>query len=336
MKSFLAIKAGEAKGSFLTEENMSALRSHGPVTDPVADGAELTPELVRSAVGDSEVYFTCWGSPRLDAGILERAPKLRLLTHLCGTVVPFVSDEMWDRGIRVISGNDFFAESVAEGTIGYILSAQRDIPGYSRRLKENGIWKHPGPYNQGLIGKKIGIVSYGAVARHLVRMLQPFRPEIYLYDIRPLPEEDVKKYKITQVPLETLFAECEIITLHTPLNEHTRHLVGKPLLDLIKPGALFVNTSRGAVVDQAALEESLADGRYRAFLDVFEKEPPLPGCPLYRLPNVTMMPHMAGPTYDMRKYIASRLIAESAGFIDGDGPLPHEITREAAAQMSRK
>ena len=335
MKSFLALKPNDSKKSFLTEDNMRALRSHGPVVDPT-DGGELTVDRIRETIGDSEVYFTCWGSPRLSAEILEAAPNLKLLTHLCGTVVPFVSDEMWDRGIRVISGNDFFAESVAEGTIGYILSAQRDIPGYSRKLKEQGLWKADGPFNQGLLGKRIGIVSYGAVARHLVRLLQPFRPEIYLYDIRPLPAEDIEKYHIRQVTLEEIFSECEIISLHTPLNEHTRHLVGKPLLDLIKPDALFVNTSRGAVVDQAALEEALASGRFRAFLDVYEKEPPLPECPLYLLPNVTMMPHMAGPTYDMRKYIASKLIAESAGFIDGSGPLPHEITREVADQMTRK
>ena len=106
----------------------------------------------------------------------------------------FVSDEMWQRGVRVISGNDFFAESVAEGTIGYMLTALRDIPMYCTRLKREKAWKTSEDTNRGLLGKTIGIVSYGAIARHLVRMLQPFRVKIKVYDIKPLPEDHKEKY----------------------------------------------------------------------------------------------------------------------------------------------
>ena len=333
LRSFIAIKPGTAKDSFLTENNRKLLSSFGQVTDP---GESLTDGSFIRMIGDAEVYFTCWGSPRLGGEVLEAAPKVRLLTHLCGTVVPFVSDEMWDRGIRVVSGNDFFAESVAEGTIGYIMSALRDIPGYSRRLKENKEWKGSDAYSEGMLGRTIGIVSYGAVARHLVRMLQPFRMKIMVYDIVPLPEEDKEKYGLEQATLPEIFSSCDIISVHTPLNPATHRLIGRELFSLIKPGSLFVNTSRGKVIDQEALEDALEAGRFRAVLDVYEKEPPLPDCRLYTLPNVLMMPHMAGPTVDLRKYIAERLITESAGFIDGGGPLPHEITRAKAVQMSAK
>ena len=78
---------------------------------------QMPPEEIADAIGNSDVYITLWGSPRLDESILKKAPSLKLLTHLAGTVVPFVSDELWERGIRVISGNDYFAESVAEGTL---------------------------------------------------------------------------------------------------------------------------------------------------------------------------------------------------------------------------
>ena len=103
---------------------------------------------------------------------------------------------------------------------------------------------------------------------------------------------------------------------------------------MIKPGALFVNTSRGQIVDEQALCRELADGRFRAFLDVFEKEPLPADSPLYELPNVFIMPHMAGPTVDLRRMIAHDLLIESAAFIDRGEGLKDEITRARAEKMS--
>jgi phosphoglycerate dehydrogenase-like enzyme len=90
------------------------------------------------------------------------------------------------------------------------------------------------------------------------------------------------------------------------------------------------------VVDQAALEAELADGRFRAFLDVYEKEPPPPECSLYRLPNVMMMPHMGGPTIDLRRYIAADLLRETAAFLADGTPSPSEITPAMARTMSAR
>jgi D-3-phosphoglycerate dehydrogenase len=180
----------------------------------------------------------------------------------------------------------------------------------------------------------VGLVSYGAIAKALVKLLKPFRVKLLVYDIVPIPEEDKKEYNITQVSLETVFAESDIVSVHTPLNPHTHHLIGKELFSLIKPGALFLNTARGGVLNQAELEDELEKGRFRAFLDVYEQEPPPPDCRLFNLPNVTMMPHMGGPTIDLRQYIARDLLLESAAFIDRGEPLQHEVSREMAAQMS--
>ena len=186
------------------------------------------------------------------------------------------------------------------------------------------------------MGKKIGIVSYGTIARKLVKILAQFKVSIMVYDIKPLPESDVSLYGLRQASLEQIFAECDIISLHTPLFDATRHLIGEPLLSTIKDGALLVNTSRGAIIDQCALERELAKERFRAVLDVFEKEPPEDNCPRYSLPNVMMIPHMAGPTIDMRAYITRELLLEAAGYIDQKKPLIHEITRQMAATMSEK
>ncbi len=334
MKSYVTLPKNSVFPTFFTDENTALAESLGEVVWNDKE-VQLTPEEIAESIGDCEVYVTGWGSPRLDARILDAAPNLKLLVHLCGTVVPVVSEELWERGIRVISGNDFFAESVAEGTIGYILSALREIPKYSSRLKNEKKWKTSADTNRGLLGKTVGIVSYGAIAHHLVRMLQPFRVNIKLYDIKPIPEADKARYNISEASLEEVFSTCDIVTVHTPLNEHTHHLIGEELLSLLPEDALFVNTSRGAVVDQAALERELASGRFRAFLDVYEKEPLPAESRLYDLPNVILMPHMGGPTVDLRRDITKSLLIEASDFLKNGAPLPHEITRAAASMMSR-
>ena len=334
MKSFVTLPKNSVFPTFFTQENIELIKSLGDV-EWNEGSVHLTPEEISRRIGESEIYVTGWGSPRLDGKILDAAPDLRLLVHLCGTVVPFVSDEMWDRGIRVISGNDFFAESVAEGTIGYMLTALRDIPKYSTRLKNEKTWKNSDDTNRGLLGKTVGIVSYGAIARHLVRMLQPFRVNIKIYDIKPLPQSDKEKYHLKEASLEEIFSSCDIVTLHTPLNDATHHLVGEGLLSLLPEGTLFVNTSRGPIVDQSALERELKKGKFRALLDVYEKEPLPLDSELYGLDNVILMPHMAGPTIDLRRDITKALLTEAYEFLTNGAPLAHEISRESASMMSR-
>lgn len=334
MKSFVTLPKNSVFPTFFTDENVALAESLGEVVWNEKE-IQLTHEEIAENIGDSEIYVTGWGSPRLDSRILDSAPNLKLLVHLCGTVVPVVSDELWERGIRVISGNDFFAESVAEGTIGYILSALRDIPKYSSRLKNEKKWKTSADINSGLLGKTVGIVSYGAIAHHLVRMLQPFRVKIKIYDIKPIPDEDRARYNIAEASLKEVFSTCEIVTVHTPLNDKTHHLIGEELLSLLPEDALFVNTSRGAVVDQEALERELARGRFRAFLDVYEKEPLPAESRLYGLQNVILMPHMGGPTVDLRRDITRSLLIEASEFLKNGAPLLHEITRAAASMMSR-
>jgi len=333
MKTFIAALKDDVRDTFLTGRNMELLKSFGEVRE--AEG-ELTVESIRKSIGDAEVYMTVWGSPRLDREILDAAPNLRLLVHLCGSVAPFVSDALYDRGVRVISGNPYFAESTAEGALAYMFAAQREIPRYSTDLQKKKAWRDQNAYSRSVLGKTVGIVSYGAVAKNLVRMLKPFRVRLLIYDIVPIPASDREEYGIEQVSLERIFSEADIISIHTPLNTETRHMIGRDLLEKIKPDALLVNAARGAIIDQTALEEILAEGRFRAALDVYEKEPIPEDCLFYNEDNVLMMPHMAGPTEDLREEIALKMITESHEFIDLGKPLRTEISRQAAARMTEK
>ena len=333
MKAFVSLPKNSGFAHFFPEENVALASSLGEIRwNPHA--RHLSAEEIAADIGDAEVYVTGWGSPALDRTILDAAPNLHLLAHLCGSVSPFVSEALWERGVRVICGNDFFAESVAEGTIGYMLSSLRDIPKYSHALKTEGKWKTSRDYTRSLLGKTVGIISYGAIARHLVRMLQPFRVKIMVYDIAPLPESDVLRYGLTAASMEEIFSTADIITVHTPLYDKTYHMIGEDLFRRIPDNALFINTSRGAIIDEAALVSALQDGRFSAVLDVYETEPLPESSPLRQLPNALLMPHMGGPTTDLLKEITREILLEAAAYIDRGEPLRHEITRERADTMT--
>lgn len=336
MKAIITLPKNEMSDTFFTKENIELANSLGEIIWNDSD-SPMTVDEIKKHIADCDVYVTCWGSPRLDKEILDCAPKLKLLTHVAGTVVPFVSDEMWERGIRVICGNDYFAESVAEGTIAYMLAALRNIPQYSMQLMKDGIWAGGNAPSDSLIYKKVGIISYGAIAKHLVKKLQPFNVELLVYDIVDIPQEDQEKYNFRQASLEEIFSSCEIISLHTPLNDKTHHLIDDRLLSMIQKNALLVNTSRGGIIDQQALTRHLEKGDFNAMLDVLEKEPIDKDDKLLALPNVLLMPHKGGPTINLRKVITRDLMLESKAFIDDGKELlaKDEITRERAVLMSR-
>ena len=336
MKAIVTIPKNQMFDTFFSAENIELAESLGEIVWNVYD-RHLTVDEIKERIADCDVYITCWGSPRLDKEILDCAPKLKLLTHVAGTVVPFVSDEMWERGIRVICGNDYFAESVAEGTIAYMLSSLRMIPHYSTQLMKEGIWAGGNDWSDSLIYKKVGLISYGAIAKHLVKKLQPFNVELLVYDIVDIPMEDQQKYGFRQASMEEIFSTCDIVSVHTPYNEHTHHLIDDKCFSMMKKDSLFVNTSRGGVVDQAALTNHLVNGDFNAMLDVLEKEPIDKDDVLLTLPNVLLMPHRGGPTINLRKVITKNLLLESKAFVDDGIELlvKDEITRERAVQMSK-
>ncbi len=335
MKAYIAIGDTAKRAQFFPEDVKNYVESIADIKWGTGDYV-TTEEVVRDIDPDTDIYVTLWGSPRLDTEILAAAPNIKLLVHLAGTVVPFVSDPMWDKGIRALSGNDHFAESVAEGCIAYMTTALRRINYFCTSLKENRDWKGASDYAYGLLDRTVGLVSLGAISKYLIEMLQPFGCKIKVYSRKPLGEEYTSR-GIEQASLEEIFSTCDVISIHTAYNDHTHHMIGADLFKLIKPGALFLNTARGAVLDEAALIEELKDGRFTALLDVFEQEPPAEDSPLYTLDNVIMMPHMGGPTTDRYPFIVRDLFTEARNYVDGKKTdLQYEISREAAASMTRR
>lgn len=331
MRIFVEMPKDAITDSFLTAENISFLETLGEVTYNTGD-QHLTPEEFRDALEGVDVCVCGWGVPRFDEYVLEKADKLKIIAYTAGTVSKFVTDAIYDRGIHVLSGNEAFAISVAEGTMGYMIAAQRDLRGYESLMREKG-WRTPSFSNRSLLGKTVGIVGFGTISKYLLEMLKPFRVNILLYSNHTSCEE-AQRLGVKKATLEEIFSTCDIITLHCARNPANYHLVNRQRLEQMKPGALIVNTSRGDVIDEQALVECLQTGRIRAALDVFEKEPLPMESPLRTMENVYLQPHLGGPTMDYR-YAAARLVLEDIQRFRQGLPMENEISRQRSAMMTK-
>ena len=333
MKALVAINKDKTFDTFFTKDNIDYAESLGEIV--WLDTATASADELKEKIKDCDTYITCWGSPALTPEILDYAPKLKLLTHLGSTVVPVVCDEVYKRGIKVISGFDYYSKSTAEGAVAYMLAALRNIPFYSERLKSKKIWREVDDYTDGLLYKSVGIVGFGGVGRYVAQMLKPFDTQIKVYDIAQISKEEKEQYSITQCDIEEIFTTCDIISLHLPYNDSTYHIIDDALLSKTKSGALLVNTARGAVVDEQAMIKHLKSGDFNAALDVYEKEPIDLNSPLLLIDNVLMLPHQAGPTVNLRAVITRKLIEESADYIDKNIPLINEISAAKSQNMSK-
>lgn len=217
-----------------------------------------------------DVCITGWGCKRFDKNVLENANELKIVAHTGGTVAPIVSDYLYEKGIKVISGNLIYAESVAEGVIAYILAALRDIPYYSKLMNEGG-WKSADYYIEGLLDKTVGLVGFGTITRYVIGFLKPYRTKIKVFS-KHIDQESIDKYGIQKASLEEIFTTCKIISIHSSKRPDTYHMIDKKLLQMIPDDSLFINTARGSIVDEEALTEELSKGRFKAVLDVFEVE----------------------------------------------------------------
>lgn len=332
MKILVTLPPGNAKNTFFPVGIMKQVELLGKVTWIRLED-QLNKNELKETLRSADVCITGWGCPRLDRDMLETAGNLKIVAHTGGTVARLVSDYLFDRGIKVISGNAIYAESVAEGVIAYMLSALRNISFFAGEVQA-GRWGTEVVYNEGLLEKTVGIVGYGMIAANLVRMLEPFKVKKKVF-AGHVTEEMCRSGNFKKAEsLEEIFSTCEIISLNISLTPDTFHMIGKNLLELIPEGALLVNTARGSIIDERALEELLPQKRFRAILDVFEEEPLPSHSKLRNLDNVILMPHMAGPTMDRRSMVTSELLIDIGNFFEGK-QLKYEISREYAAFMTR-
>ena len=330
MKIYITMPKDAQSDTFLTPAVMEKLNALGEVKQNPF-GRKLTADEVVEWANDADVLITCWGSCKYFKKDVERMPNLKLIAHSAGTVAPIVAPDVYETNVKVISGNDVFAKSVAEGCLCYTLAALRRLEHYIGVMRDGG-FKERVFYNRGLFGKKLGIVGFGAIARHFLNLVRWFDLEVLIYSSH-LSNEEAAKYGGRTASLEEIFSECDVISIHASNTAKTQGMITRQLMERMKPDALLVNTARGAVIDEPAMFEMLLDGKFYAALDVYAEEPPAPDAPIRKCKNALLMPHMGGPTIDMRGVVLLELSKDFARLEKGE-PLVNEITADAAARMT--
>jgi len=203
--------------------------------------------------------------------------------------------------IPICSNGGANSVAVAEHAIMLMLAVYRKLVAFHQNVAA-GRWHRGIPRTEDIYeieGKTVGIIGLGNIGQQVAKRLRAFDARLIYYDLfRRSPTEEAA-LGVEYVPLNVLLETADIVTLHVPLNETTRHLIGEAELRRMKPKAVLINTCRGEVVDEAALVAALQERRLMAAgLDCQEKEPADPQNPLLKLANVTLTPHNAGPTVD--------------------------------------
>ncbi len=243
-------------------------------------------------LAEAEVIFSGWSMARCDEEFLAAAPKLRAIFYAAGSVDYFVTDALWRRGVVVSSANTALALTVAEFTLGQILLSLRSMWRQSDMM--HAARRPIRLPSAGIHGGVVGLVSLGTVGRCLIELLRPFHLRVAAHDPL-LSDGEIRAMGADPVSLEKLFAVSDVVSLHTPVLPETLGMVRGHHLARMKPGATFINTARGVLVNEPEMVEVLARRPdLYALLDVTHPEPAPPSSPLYDLPNVVLTPHVAG------------------------------------------
>lgn len=244
--------------------------------------------------------------------VLENCKNLKMISVAFTGVDHIAMDYCREKGITVSNCAGYSTESVAELVFGMLISLYRNIIRCDEVVRNGGT--KDGLVGFEIKGKKFGIVGTGAIGLKTAEIAKAFGCMVYAYS---RTQKEIEG--ITYLPLDELFSECDIISLHVPLTESTKGLINAEKLALMKKTAVLINTARGPVVDSSALAEALADGKIAgACIDVFENEPPVAKeHPLLNAPNVIATPHIAFATAEAMEIRAGMVFENVTAYLDG-------------------
>ncbi|TYP76567.1 hydroxyacid dehydrogenase [Paenibacillus methanolicus] len=281
-----------------------------------------SPSLAAELAEDADVVITSWGCPPLDAAILDRCPKLGLVLHAAGTVKPILSPEIPARGIRIGTANEALARGVAETALGLAIVSLKNMWQLSRNTRE-GEWDKQRERVRELYEVTVGIIGAGLSGRHLIRLLRQFEVRVLVSDPF-VSDEEIGAMGAVKADLDTLLLSSDVVSIHAPSIPETDRMMNARTLGLMKDDAILINTARGSLIDENALVAELRKGRLWACLDVTHPEPPDAGHPFRSLPNVTLLPHIAGAENNGLQRIGA-YIADEVERYAGGTPLQGEV-----------
>jgi len=323
--SILAALSAEELRDFLPGALLDEVRGLTPEFTHYDTASRNREEFAaRLAAADPEVLLACWTTPALPSRL---PPRLRYVCYLCGSIRQLVTREQLEQGLLITNWGGSISRIVAEWALFHILACLRRATYWTIAMHRAGAWKNGGTETASLFGRSVGLHGFGLIARELVRLLQPFGCEISVF-APDVNAETGRRHGVKAAPsLTSLFADHDIIVELAPLNAHTVGTVREEHLRLIRPGGVFVNVGRGAVVDEDALLRVAQEGKIMVGLDVYRVEPLPVDSPFRGLSNVSLTPHIAGPTTDRRRDAGAHSLENLRAYVAGR-PLRAVITPE--------
>lgn len=292
----------------------------GPATPLPAAGVEA---LVKEHRPDA--ILTCWA--QVSAAAIASAPGLRIVARLGVGLDNIAVDAATERNIQVTNVPDYCVEEVSDHAVGFALAWTRGIASFDREVRA-GRWAPSDAKLRRLATLTVGVIGFGRIGRATARKLGVFGCRLLAHD----PYLSGSNDGIDCVALDTLLAESDIVIVHAPLTDGTRHLINRERLALMRPGGLLINVSRGGIVDTGAVIEALQSGQLSgAALDVLESEPAVPP-QLLEQAGATLTPHVAFSSDASLIELRRRAAEEVVRVLQGAAPQNPCNLRQASPQ----
>ena len=282
---------------------------------------DASDEAARKALAQAD--FVLVATHPLPESLIDAAPNLRMIQHQGVGYEKTDVQAAARRGIPVALCPAGTIIGVAEHTFLMILAVYKQLVRADRSVRE-GEWLQFGlrAGSFEIAGKTLGLVGFGRIGQEVAKRARAFQAQVVYYDVIRQNEEQERSLGVRYLPFDELLALSDIVSLHLPVTPDSRHLINANTLQKMKRGAVLVNTSRGALVDEQALEAALDSGQIGgAGLDVFEKEPPDVNNPLFKRWNVVVTPHISAGTKDALVAKMDSAFANMVRVTEGKQPL---------------
>ena len=256
-------------------------------------GRPMTRDELLTVVGDIDGVVV--GVDTWNEKIFAHAPKLRAMARFGVGVDNIDLAAAKAHGIQVTNAKGMNSNPVAELTVGLILSTLRNVPAFNASIRE-GKWDRF--MGRDLAGMTVGLLGFGDIAQRVAKKLSGFDVSICAYDLYPNLEK-ARELNVEMISMEETLHRADVVCMHLPSLPSTHHIMDAQTFGMMKDGSYFINTARGALVDETALAQALRSGKLTAAaIDVFDQEPVRRDDPLFALPNLFATPHTAAATYD--------------------------------------
>lgn len=324
---------GRDKETFFDPHDLEQLAQVANLHFIEVAGKRYTEEETIAVSKDVELVITTWTAPTYTRHVLDHCPELRFYGRVGGSLRKAIDPAAWERDIKVVTSVDAQGMLLADLTLSLMLSGLHRFSFYTRMQWGGGpmdkVIDHDLVPQRTLLGKSVGLLGFGAIARHVSSMLKPFNCRIYAYDPF-IPEEKFAELGVMPTnSVEELCEQVEVLSIHAAFREETRALLSRKAIERLPAGSLVVNTSYGELIDLDALQDRLRDRTLFACMDMVTGGMPGPTDSLRYYPNCQITPSISAYS-DGVLHMGSQIVNEAIRYISGK-PLEHEVRKESLA-----